>query len=196
MARENGADSDGVSFVRKTEREFWLDSDGRNQWVPATTEDGTPLIEDRPDSDERCAACGTEIRWLCFVRHPTRGAFAVGRCCIHKVIKALPEDQQETYREVVSSINREMRNATRRAQGKPPVVGRKERLRAQMMALEAATSDPRISGVSWYYNGNRRRLLRDMLWYLGQLREGKRHSGFQSGLKGALSANGHPEVFG
>jgi len=194
MARDS-EETTGIAFVRRTEREFWLDSDGRNRWVPAVRDDGTPLIEDRQDAGETCSACGTEIRWLCFVRHPTRGAYAVGRCCIHKVIRALPEDRRKTYREVVSSIDREMRNATRRAQGKPPIVSRKERLRSQISALEAASGDPRVKDASWIYNGNQHRLVRDVLWYLGELRQGRRHSGFQSALKAALSEHGHPEVF-
>ena len=185
----------GVDFVRKTERGFWLDPDGVNRWIPAINEAGKPLIEDRSGADETCAACGTEIRWLCFVRHPTRGAQAVGRCCIHKVVRALPEAQQKLYREIITDLNLEMRNATRRAQGKPPIISRKERLQAQIGALEAAARDPRVAHATWSYNGNPHRLVRDTLWYLKELKEGRRHSSFQSALKSALIENGHPEVF-
>lgn len=193
--RDDSEEVGGYAFVRKTERDFWLDPDGKNRWVPTTRPDGSPLIEDHQDSGETCAACGTEIRWLCFVGHPTRGAYAVGRCCIRKVIRALPQDRQGAYRETVSNLDREMRNATRRAQGKPPIVSRKDRLRSQIRGLEAAAQDPRLAGASWIYNGNQHRLVRDVLWYLGELRQGKRHSGFQSALKSALSEHGHPEVF-
>jgi hypothetical protein len=192
---EGTENSDAYSFVRKVEREFWLDPDGRNRWIPTTKEDGTPRIEDHQDAGETCAACGTEIRWLCFVSHPTRGAYAVGRCCIHKVIRALPEDRQASYREAVSSIDRAMRNVTRRAQGKPQIVSRKDRLRAQISGLESAASDPRVAAAQWIYNGNQHRLHRDVLWYLSELKQGRRHSGFQSALKLALAAHGHPEVF-
>jgi len=185
----------GIEFVRRTERDFWLDPDGINRWVPAMNTAGKPLIEDRGGAEETCAACGTEIRWLCFVRHPSRGAQAVGRCCIRRVVRALPESEQAVYREVITDLSREMRNATRRAQGKPPIVGRKERFQAQILALEAAVRDPRVARARWVYNGNQHRLVRDALWYLNELKGGKRHSTFQTALKTALSENGHPEVF-
>ncbi len=198
-ARADPSASPGVkgsySFVRETERTFWLDSDGVNRWIPALTAGGEPAIEDRKGDEETCTACGTPIRWLCFVVHPTRGSEAVGRCCIRKVIGALPDRTQEVYRDAVSSLDRAARNATREAQGKPPIVGRKERLRNHITALEAVIADPTITGAAWFYNGNRHSLRRDVVWYLGELKAGRRRSSFQSALRAALEANGHPDVF-
>jgi hypothetical protein len=179
------------SFVRKTEREFWLDEDSGNRRVPESRPDSSRLIEDHEDGDQTCAACGTEIRWLYFVWHPRKGTYAVGRCCIRKVISALPADQHVAYRDAVSSIDREMRNATRRGQGKPPIVGRRERLRSHIETLEAVLKDTRVTSASWVYNGNLHRVARDVNWYLGELGRSKRHSGFQSALKSELWSLGH-----
>jgi hypothetical protein len=190
-----GVETGAVAFVKRTERDFWLDPDGKNRWIPAFNEDGSASIEDHQGAEEACSACGTQIRWLCFVRHPTRGFVAVGRCCINKVIRSLPQVQQGPYREAVGAINREMQNVVRRSRGKPVVVGRKERLRNHIIALETASHDPRLHGVTWLYNGEERRLGRDLIWYLNELKAGRRHSSFQSVMKGALSRNGHPEVF-
>lgn len=149
------------AFVRRTEREFWYDPDRTNRWVPAFGADGAPLIEDHHGSEEECSACGTQIRWLCFVTHPTRGVKAVGRCCIHKVIRALPEGKQELYREAVGAITRAMQNAIRRSQGKPEIVSRRDRLRNHIMALEAASRDSRLYRLTWQVCGFR---LPRMLW--------------------------------
>lgn len=185
----------GASFVRRTERAFWLDRDGVNRWTPELTPEGTPRIEDRGTADERCAACQTEIRWLCYVRHPSEGVKPVGRCCIHKVIGALPPQQQAAYREAISTLDREGRNARRRAQGKPLIVGRKEKLRHQIHELERVSVAPELNGVTWLYNENRHVLRRDVIWYLSELRSGRRHSSFQTALKRILSEHGYPEVF-
>jgi hypothetical protein len=179
------------SFIRKTEREFWRDPDGEIRWTPALNDEGRPLIEDHSGAGERCSACGTVIRWLYFVWHPRKGTYAVGRCCIRKVISALPADQHVAYRDAVSSIDREMRNATRRGQGKPPIVGRRERLRSHIETLEAVLKDTRVTSASWVYNGNLHRVARDVNWYLGELGRSKRHSGFQSALKSELWSLGH-----
>lgn len=195
MPDERAHRVNGGDFVRRTEREFWRDSDGAIRWTPALNDDGRPLIEDHSGAGETCSACGTGIRWLCYVRHPTRGALAVGRCCIFKVVKKLPEKEQLAYREAITNLDREIRNATRRSQGRPPILGRKEKLGAQIKALEAAARDPRIVGVRWFYNDNSHSLIRDVQWYLAELKAGRRRSGFQSALKAALARNGHPEVF-
>jgi hypothetical protein len=189
------AEAGPTSFVRRTERQFWLDPDGKNRWTPALDQAGKPLIEDREGAGETCSACSTEIRWLCFVVHPTRGAQAVGLCCIHKVIGTLPPAQQTAYREAVRNLNREMENAARRAKGEPLVIGREERRMAQIAGLEAAARDPRLSRVTWFYNDNPRTLGRDVRWYLSEMKARRRHSSFQSGLKTVLARNGYPDVF-
>ncbi len=187
--------SNPESFLRRTEREFWLDPDRVNRWTPALNDQGRPHIEDREGAGEECAACGTQIRWVCFVRHPARGAQGVGRCCIYKVVKALPEVQQAPYKEALSNLSREMRNAERRERGLPPTVSRKERLEKHIRNLEAVVGDPRLASVRFYYNDRPRNLPRDVVWYLGQLKQGRRNSSFQSALKGALGLCGLEHVF-
>lgn len=184
-----------VNFVRATERKFWRDSDGANRWIPALDQGGHPLIEDRQGGDEVCSACGTKIRWVCFVRHPSRGAAGVGDCCIRKVLSALPSGPRAEYSRAITDLTREMRNASRRAKGLRLIVGREERREAQIASLETAARDPRIAQATWVYNGNTHRLIRDVRWYIDELKARRRHSGFQSSLKWALAENGYPDAF-
>lgn len=185
--RPRAARADSIAFQRRTEREFWVDPDGTNRWSPAFTGEGAPLIEDHAGGEEECSACGTQIRWLCFVTGATLGVKPVERCCIRKVIRALPEAEEGPCREALVAINREMRNAVPRSQGKPIIIGREERLRSQIVALETASSDHRIFRATWLYNGNERSVMRDVTSFLQELKEGKRHTSFQFGLSWALS---------
>jgi hypothetical protein len=181
------------NFVRKTERKFWIDPDGQNRWVPTLNDNGDPRIEDAQGADESCTACGTPIRWLCYVIHPTRDVATVGNCCIRKVINALPADKQKSYREAVTNLNRAARNAERAKKGLPPIIGRKQRHEARLRVLEAAAGDPRIVGVRWFYNGNSHSLNKDVHWLLAELKAGRSRPGFQSALLAVLAGYGHAE---